>query len=515
MLLGGKIERIYWAAKGLFIFIAATWLYFGNQPTGRHIYLDLVVSSYVIFNLVMLWINSRHILKGNRLFLSIFGFDTAFLGTAIILDGGAHSQLFIGYYALISLLSVYLSARDVGIVGIVFSVSYLLSTLIPFREDLLLLVLTRTFFIWLLGWIGYKVASQMKASEKRVLKTLDILNERTWELESSQALLENMYETTKALAAILDQNQLFEEVMEIADKLLRVKRCAVLLLEPSGKNLFIHAELNSGKKTLYNPPLSVADTRPTELVGALIDSNNKAVLKKRPFEIELPLVSHGKLLGILEMENRQSDFTEKDMRSFSIFANSTAIAIDNARMHKKMQDLTIIDELTGLFNYRYFRNKLSDEMRRAERYHQQMGLLMIDIDHFKNLNDTQGHQTGNMILQELASVLKQAVRDVDIVARYGGEEFMVILPQTDLPRAQIIAERIRSQVELAYFSNSQGQRYVKLTVSIGVVEYPNGVLSTNQLLEQVDKAMYLAKKSGRNRISLLSASRPEEVNQDS
>jgi diguanylate cyclase (GGDEF)-like protein len=110
----------------------------------------------------------------------------------------------------------------------------------------------------------------------------------------------------------------------------------------------------------------------------------------------------------------------------------------------KMQDLTIIDELTGLFNYRYFKNKLSDEMRRAERYNQPMGLLMIDIDHFKKLNDTQGHQTGNIILQELASVLKQAVRDVDIVARYGGEEFMVILPQTDLSKAQIIAERIRS-----------------------------------------------------------------------
>jgi diguanylate cyclase (GGDEF)-like protein len=513
MTFGGKIERIYWTAKGLIISIIVAWLYFGNKHSHLDIYLDLVVSSYIIFNMVMLWLNSRHILKGNRLLVSMFGFDTVFLGAAILLDGGAQSQLYIGYYALISLLSVHLSAREVGIVGVVFTISYMLTTMIPFREELLFMVLTRTFFIWLLGWIGYKVASQMKASEKRVLKTLDVLNERTWELESSQALLENMYETTKALSAILDQNQLFEEVMEIADKLLRVKKCAVLLLEPSGKSLFIYAELNSGKKVIYNPPLAVADTRPLEPMGAITDS--KAVLKKKPFELELPLISHGKLLGILQMESRQGEFTEKDRRSFSIFANSTAIAIDNARMHKKMQDLTIIDELTGLFNYRYFKNKLSDEMRRAERYNQPMGLLMIDIDHFKKLNDTQGHQTGNIILQELASVLKQAVRDVDIVARYGGEEFMVILPQTDLSKAQIIAERIRSQVELAYFSNSQGQRYIKLTVSIGVVEYPNGVLSANQLLEQVDRAMYLAKKDGRNRVALLTSNRPEEVNQDS
>jgi diguanylate cyclase (GGDEF)-like protein len=514
MVFGGKIERIYWAAKGLFIFIAAAWLYFGTQLVKPTAYLDVVVLSYVLLNLVMLWLNGKHVIKGNRLFLSLFGFDTVFLASAIIIDGGSQSQLFIGYYALISLLSVYLSAKEVGIVGIVFSASYILSSLIPFREELLLLVLMRTFFIWLLGWIGYMVASHMKSSEKRVLKTLDILNERTWELESSQSLLENMYETTKALSAILDQNQLLDEVMEIADKLLRVRKCAVLLLEPSGKSLYLYAEINSGKKTVYNPPLVVADTRPFELIGAISD-NGKAVLKKRPFELELPLVSHGKLLGILQMESRQNDFTEKDRRSFTIFANSTAIAIDNARMHKKMQDLTIIDELTGLFNYRYFRNKLSDEMRRAERYHQQMGLLMVDIDHFKHLNDTQGHQTGNIILQELASVLKQAVRDVDVVARYGGEEFMVILPQTDIDRAQKIAERIRSQVELAYFSNSQGQRYIKLTVSVGVVEYPNGALSTNQLLEKVDQAMYLAKKAGRNRISLLPPSPKEEINQES
>jgi len=353
----------------------------------------------------------------------------------------------------------------------------------------------------------------MKSSEKRVLKTLDILNERTWELESSQALLENMYETTKALSAILDQDQLFNEVLEIADKLLRVKKCAILLLESSGKNLYLYAELNGGKKTLYSPPLAVTDMRPFDFIT---DANEKGktILKKRPFELEIPLISHGKLLGLLQMESRQQDFTEKDRRSFSIFANSTAIAIDNGRMHKKMQDLTIMDDLTGLFNYRFFRSKLSDEMRRADRYHQQMGLLMIDIDHFKDLNDTQGHQTGNIILQELASVLKQSVRDVDIVARYGGEEFMVILPQTDLENGRKIAERIRSQVEIAYFSNSQGQRYIKLTVSIGIVGYPNGVLSANQLLEKADKAMYQAKKDGRNRIYIASSSKTEAINQE-
>jgi diguanylate cyclase (GGDEF)-like protein len=513
MAFGSKTERIYWAAKGLFILAAVVSVYFGSWQSQPTTGFDLIILSYVAINLIMLWLNNKHILKGNRLFLSLFGFDTIFLALAIMYDGGAQSQLFIGYYVLIGLLSVYLPARQVAIVGIVFSLSYILVALVPYKQELLFLVLMRTFFIWLLGWIGHTVASHMKSSEKRVLKTLDILNERTWELESSQALLENMYETTKALSAILDQDQLFNEVLEIADKLLRVKKCAILLLESSGKNLYLYAELNGGKKTLYSPPLAVTDMRPFDFIT---DANEKGktILKKRPFELEIPLISHGKLLGLLQMESRQQDFTEKDRRSFSIFANSTAIAIDNGRMHKKMQDLTIMDDLTGLFNYRFFRSKLSDEMRRADRYHQQMGLLMIDIDHFKDLNDTQGHQTGNIILQELASVLKQSVRDVDIVARYGGEEFMVILPQTDLENGRKIAERIRSQVEIAYFSNSQGQRYIKLTVSIGIVGYPNGVLSANQLLEKADKAMYQAKKDGRNRIYIASSSKTEAINQE-
>jgi diguanylate cyclase (GGDEF)-like protein len=194
-----------------------------------------------------------------------------------------------------------------------------------------------------------------------------------------------------------------------------------------------------------------------------------------------------------------------------MFANSTAMAIDMARLHKKMQNLTVIDELTGLYNYRFFGSKLTDEIRRSDRYHQKMSLLMIDIDHFKEVNDSQGHQTGNIILQEIANVIKQSVRDVDIVARYGGEEFMVILPQTDLHDAKSIAERIRTQVENSYFSDAQGQRQIKVTVSIGVAIYPDGVLSANQLLEKVDQAMYLAKNQGRNRTCMAPASRKEET----
>lgn len=515
MRFSGKIERIYFVAKGLFIASAAFWVYLGSPHPAQITKFTILFSVYFAINMFMFLLSQKRRIKGKNLLFSLFGVDTLFLGISIMLDGGAQSQLFIGYYVLIGLLSVYLPAKEVGVVALVFSLSYILSALFPFNMKQLLIVLMRTFYIWLLGGIGYMVAYYMRASERKVLRTLDILNERTWELETSQVMLENVYETTRVLSTILDMDQLLEEVLDIAYKLLRVRKCTVLLSGESGKNLYLYAESIKGKKTFYDPPLMFSEIRSVGInissKSSLVDKT-KSIFNKKPFLLDLPLISHGKMMGILQLEPlKRGEFSEKERKSFTMFANSTAMAIDMARLHKKMQDLTVIDELTGLYNYRFFGGKLTDEIRRSDRYHQKMSLLMIDIDHFKEVNDSQGHQTGNIILQEIASVIKQSVRDVDIVARYGGEEFMVILPQTDLHDAKSIAERIRTQMENSYFSDAQGQRHIKVTVSIGVAIYPDGVFSANQLLEKVDQAMYLAKNQGRNRTCIAPASRKEKT----
>jgi diguanylate cyclase (GGDEF)-like protein len=123
---------------------------------------------------------------------------------------------------------------------------------------------------------------------------------------------------------------------------------------------------------------------------------------------------------------------------------------------------------------------------------------MLDLDHFKGINDRFGHQTGNIILREVSDIISHCVRDIDVVARYGGEEFVVILPQTDEEDALVIASRIRETVEKNNFADSQGYREIRITVSIGVATYPDGVHSLDQLLENVDKALYRAKADGRN-----------------
>ena len=152
-------------------------------------------------------------------------------------------------------------------------------------------------------------------------------------------------------------------------------------------------------------------------------------------------------------------------------------------------DLAVRDGLTGLFNRRYFNELIKIEFNRIKRTPSFLSLLMLDIDNFKNYNDTQGHQAGDILLKDAAKVFKNSVRTVDIVCRYGGEEFVVILPYTDKKGAQVIAERLRMQTGL----------YLPTTVSIGVSTAPEDADEITQLIEKADNALYQAKKSGKNK----------------
>ena len=152
-------------------------------------------------------------------------------------------------------------------------------------------------------------------------------------------------------------------------------------------------------------------------------------------------------------------------------------------------DLAIKDGLTGLFNRRYFNELVNIEAKRLARNPVSFSLLMLDIDNFKNYNDTKGHPAGDDLLKGIAKILKSSVRSVDMVCRYGGEEFIIILPQTDKSAAQIIAERIRVQVGL----------YLPATISIGIATFPDDAKETEQVIKKADNALYQAKQTGKNK----------------
>ncbi len=223
--------------------------------------------------------------------------------------------------------------------------------------------------------------------------------------------------------------------------------------------------------------------------------------------MSVPLVVQGELIGVLNLSHsRSKTFTEDHLRLLTLIAGQAAATIQRLLHYDDMRRLAITDDLTNIYNRRHFLERMQGEVDRARRYGLPFSVMFIDIDNFKDLNDSYGHQVGDKILTELATILKHWARSSDIVARYGGEEFVVLLPMTDNTRSITAAERFRSRVQRHTF-----YRRKKLTVSCGVASFPTDGDNIDQLLGRVDEALYMAKKTGRNRVCSFSDTIPSAI----
>jgi len=209
-------------------------------------------------------------------------------------------------------------------------------------------------------------------------------------------------------------------------------------------------------------------------------------------------------LGVINVNDPigRECFDDKDFTVLLNINEHLATAISNARLFAHTKMLAMTDGLTGLYVHRYFQEVLEKEVIRAERYQQPLTLLMIDIDHFKRVNDTYGHQTGDAVLKGISKILKQHLRRSDYACRYGGEEMALVLTQTSMDGANNTAERIRDKIQKETFVYDEKEIHV--TVSIGVSEFAVG-MNRPQLIELADKSLYEAKHSGRNRVCCMQA----------
>jgi len=218
----------------------------------------------------------------------------------------------------------------------------------------------------------------------------------------------------------------------------------------------------------------------------------------------LPLTSHSRRLGVIYLYRYDSDtFLPEEINLLTTFAHLAAGALENARLHAQTLSLATTDTLTSLLNRRVFDERLHWEMQRSCRYSKSFSLLILDIDHFKNVNDSYGHPAGDAVLKQFAAILRKHARDVDSVARYGGEEFVIAAPELNENSAKQVGERIRKAVADTAFILPDG-REIGVTVSIGIACYPLCADSAEIMIERADQALYLAKREGRNRVYLCS-----------
>jgi diguanylate cyclase (GGDEF)-like protein len=244
--------------------------------------------------------------------------------------------------------------------------------------------------------------------------------------------------------------------------------------------------------------------------GTYYANNNYSFEIKVPFGKEsfsirsvlcFPLQRRGEKIGVIEIINKQSGgFTEDDIRLVQMLVNPITVAIRNIGMFENAERLTITDDLTKLYNYRYLMQYLDGEVKRCLRYKKKVSLLFIDVDGFKRINDTFGHLVGSQALSEIGQVLRRMLRETDIVSRYGGDEFVIVLPETPLNGAMVIAERIRKKIEDYEFVAQN--LTIHLTVSLGVANCPKHALTAEGLIKKADAAMYRAKELSRNSIKV-------------
>jgi diguanylate cyclase (GGDEF)-like protein len=205
-------------------------------------------------------------------------------------------------------------------------------------------------------------------------------------------------------------------------------------------------------------------------------------------------------IGAISIARRGGDFTAEQSELLAYLTAQTGVSLENADLHRRIQQQAITDELTGLSNVRHFQELLDQEIERAQRFNTHIGLVMVDIDNFKRVNDTYGHPQGDLVLKEVARVLREQSRDIDFPARYGGEEMSVILPQTDITGAAMLAERMREGIERLEVRRLDGEGVLKLTASFGVAALPASATDKRYLIAVADEALYRAKHSGKNRV---------------
>ena len=339
-----------------------------------------------------------------------------------------------------------------------------------------------------------------------------------WKSEQRNRAHDTMLEM---VAKGLPLPEILNAIVQVIESEEPTSKCSILLLDDENH---LHSGASSSLPKFYNEAIDGVE------IGVGVGScGTSAYLKKRvvvedimtheywkPYK-ELaqkadlracwsePIVSSsGKVLGTFAIyHTKPAKPTKIDFERISFAANLAAIAIENNKTHKKLEDQAYSDYLTGLANRRSFMKYSEAELSRISRYDRKLALIMFDIDHFKKVNDTYGHNIGDLVLKKISDICRKTLRDIDIIGRIGGEEFAVLLPETDLSKAMEVAERLRKEMMIQEIVVSP-EASVKFTASFGVVAINHESITIDELLHQADTALYKAKESGRNQVCVFS-----------
>jgi diguanylate cyclase (GGDEF)-like protein len=359
----------------------------------------------------------------------------------------------------------------------------------------------------------------LAAATRYVLRAIQ--NERVFvQLERAKVEQGKLYRAARALGAALSERDVVEASVRSAREVAAFDFAAITIYDEAKRSHEIRAVSGEGADALvgvrfrHNAGLVsmvVQNRYPLPYRGEF-DAAHQVIFTSRthppqmPSMLVLPLLVHERSLGTLVLgAHRRGAFGDSVRPTLEVLASHVAVSLANARMVKRLEELATSDGLTGLFNKRALLDMAEAKLAAAVRFSRKLSVLTIDLDHFKNVNDTYGHDVGDVVLKGLGAILRKTKRATDAVARFGGEEFVVLCEETDTEGAMLMAERVREELEKTTFHSPKGS--LSVTCSVGVATFPEAGRDWESLFKASDEALYVSKKSGRNRTTAWSPRR--------
>jgi diguanylate cyclase (GGDEF)-like protein len=338
-----------------------------------------------------------------------------------------------------------------------------------------------------------------------------------------------LHEVTTRIASALDPDEVLAGVLDSLAELLTYRSASVYLVDlavaapAEGPHTVVPADslprLRAARGLERGPVAGTAGDEAPEgsaIVEAMRDRQSGGhALSSGALQLVVPLLAGGRALGALEL-TLGAPLGIDDVRIVELLAAAAAVALQNAHLYQETQRLATTDALTGLSNYRHFHNLLGLEVQRARRMAYPVGLLLMDLDHFKLVNDRHGHPLGDVALQQVAEQLRKRLRRTDVIGRLGGEEFGAILPGDSLSEVAVVAEKLRRGIEeMPPLQGGMVSMSTHLTLSLGGASLAPDVVDERLLIGYADRALYQAKRNGRNQVRLWSDPAPPQPTQAS
>lgn len=347
------------------------------------------------------------------------------------------------------------------------------------------------------------------------INTCRLYKKRQKEKEDLDKILQNLsllYSIGKAMNYISDLKSLLQYILSQAIEITSAEKGSIMLHDLESNRLIIRVLAGLADKEyqekVNNNEIKCRTFKPGEGIAGRVYLTAKPMVVNNIRDDDLfvesessfvnsiaciPMVVYNDVIGVINVTNKRGgmDFSEEDVQMLKAVADQAAVAINKAQLW----DMAVTDSLTGLYVRRYFMVKLQEELHRADRYNTILTIVMADIDRFKKINDTYGHDVGDKVLETIGKFFQKNIRDVDIIARYGGEEFILMIPEADKEAAYCLAERLREK-----FSEIDLGHLPKITISLGIAAYPLDGTEIDDLIKKADAAMYAAKQAGRNKV---------------